>query len=373
MKIAVAYDKFATARSGGARVSLLTLLESLAQHQSIMIEAYQTPPADDHPETTYPYNVHVKNLIEMPNLTWTNQVVKRSQWRRYLSDEIGSEHDLLITQNELGPASISVANSKGIPSMLFIHSIALSGYEKYSPNRGAIVNFLKSDLGGKVQYPFVKKNFNQYRLAARSATHTIANSEFTSNRITELFDCESQIIYPSIELQNYLIDYNPGGYITMANPRAEYKGTDIFLDVAEKMKEEQFLLVGPVYTAQIERRAKNLENVTHWDWCDDMKDAYRESKAVVVPSRVEEAFGRIAAEAMVSGIPCVVSDRGGLPEVVGETGEVVSQINSIDHWIEAIRSALANHDPGAQQQIVQKFSADRQCEKFQRITEKLVT
>lgn len=63
----------------------------------------------------------------------------------------------------------------------------------------------------------------------------------------------------------------------------------------------------------------------------------------------------------------------GLPEVVGETGEVVSQINSIDHWVEAIRSALANHDPEAQRQRVQRFSVDRQCEELQRIIEKLVT
>jgi glycosyltransferase involved in cell wall biosynthesis len=35
----------------------------------------------------------------------------------------------------------------------------------------------------------------------------------------------------------------------------------------------------------------------------------------------EEPFGRVAAEAMINGVPALVSDRGALPEVVaGEAG-----------------------------------------------------
>lgn len=39
--------------------------------------------------------------------------------------------------------------------------------------------------------------------------------------------------------------------------------------------------------------------------------------ACVVPSRWREPFGLVAAEAMAHGVPCLVSDRGALPEVVG--------------------------------------------------------
>ena len=102
-----------------------------------------------------------------------------------------------------------------------------------------------------------------------------------------------------------------------------------------------------------------------------MRDAYGKSKLVVVPSRVEEAFGRVPAEAMVSGIPCVVSNRGGLPEVVGETSPVVSEIDSTEQWIEAIRTALSNHDPEAQQQRVTRFSAKSQVEKLTNVIDNL--
>jgi glycosyltransferase involved in cell wall biosynthesis len=47
------------------------------------------------------------------------------------------------------------------------------------------------------------------------------------------------------------------------------------------------------------------------------------TRILLVPSTVPESFGRVAAEAMVNGIPPIVSDRGGLPETVGAGGVVL--------------------------------------------------
>lgn len=360
MKIAISYSKFATSKSGGARESLLTLLNGISDLQDISIDAYQTPPIDDPPETNFEYQLHTKRLREIPKLTWTNQVVTRLQWGRYLREQLSSEHDLLITQNALAPVSIKVANDLNIPSLFFIRSMALTGYEKYEPDLSHLSNIIQTDLGGRVQYPFLWKNFHDYRQAAIAATHTIANSEFTAAKIEELFGIESTVIYPPIKLENYKVKYNENGYITMVNPRTEYKGPDIFLNIADELPEEDFLLVGPISSDTIEKRAGDLSNVTHWEWCEDMREAYRDSKLVVVPSRWEEPFGRVPAEAMVSGIPCVVSNRGGLPDVVGETGEIIENIDSTQEWILGIQNALKSHDPTAQAERVKRYSAERQ-------------
>ncbi|MFA7693040.1 MAG: glycosyltransferase family 4 protein [Candidatus Hydrogenedentes bacterium] len=59
-------------------------------------------------------------------------------------------------------------------------------------------------------------------------------------------------------------------------------------------------------------------------WCDVEKarGLYTQSDICVVPSRWEEPFGLVATEAMACGRPCVVSDVGGLKEIVvpEETG-----------------------------------------------------
>jgi glycosyltransferase involved in cell wall biosynthesis len=47
------------------------------------------------------------------------------------------------------------------------------------------------------------------------------------------------------------------------------------------------------------------------------------TRILLVPSVVAECFGRVAAEALVNGIPPLVSERGGLPETVGTGGAVI--------------------------------------------------
>jgi glycosyltransferase involved in cell wall biosynthesis len=52
-------------------------------------------------------------------------------------------------------------------------------------------------------------------------------------------------------------------------------------------------------------------------------DFFALTRILLVPSTAPEAFGRVAAEALVNGIPPLVSDRGALPETVGAGGVVL--------------------------------------------------
>ena len=55
----------------------------------------------------------------------------------------------------------------------------------------------------------------------------------------------------------------------------------------------------------------------------DPRRFYARSRVVLVPSVWEETFGRTAAEAQINGLPVLASDRGGLPETVGDGGLVL--------------------------------------------------
>ena len=66
---------------------------------------------------------------------------------------------------------------------------------------------------------------------------------------------------------------------------------------------------------------------------------YRDAAVVAVPSRYE-GFGYAAAQALCAGVPCVVSDRTSLPEIVGTTpGSPRSTIYRLDEMLEAVRCA----------------------------------
>lgn len=59
---------------------------------------------------------------------------------------------------------------------------------------------------------------------------------------------------------------------------------------------------------------------------------------LVVPSRVPESFGLVAAEAMAAGVPVLVSDAGALPEVVGPDHPWVVPAGDPDALARALRS-----------------------------------
>ena len=52
----------------------------------------------------------------------------------------------------------------------------------------------------------------------------------------------------------------------------------------------------------------------------DPRDFYRVSRMVLMPSLWRESFGRVAAEALLNGIPVLASRRGALPEVLHDAG-----------------------------------------------------
>src|SRR3546814_2686176 len=63
----------------------------------------------------------------------------------------------------------------------------------------------------------------------------------------------------------------------------------------------------------------------------DMREVYRRTHTLLVPSQWEEAWGRVVTEAQFSGIPALASDRSGLPEAVGPGGsaEHTSELQSL--------------------------------------------
>ncbi len=68
-----------------------------------------------------------------------------------------------------------------------------------------------------------------------------------------------------------------------------------------------------------------------------MRAVYGRCKILLAPSRWEEAYGRVASEAQLSGIPVVASTRGGLPEAVGPGGILLDPQDMIPVWTATVR------------------------------------
>src|SRR6185369_6628900 len=114
-----------------------------------------------------------------------------------------------------------------------------------------------------------------------------------------------------------------GPYVTMINPCA-VKGISILLDLARSLPQVRFAAVPTWGTTPADRAAlAALPNVTLLDPADDVDRMYERTRVLLMPSLWQEAFGVTAVEAMLRGLPVLVSDAGGLPEAALGVGAVL--------------------------------------------------
>jgi glycosyltransferase involved in cell wall biosynthesis len=120
-------------------------------------------------------------------------------------------------------------------------------------------------------------------------------------------------------------------YVTFVNPQPA-KGVTVFariaLELGLRRPEIPILVVegrGSVdWLARLPLDLSSLQNLNRMANTTDPRDFYRVSRAVLVPSLWKESLGRVAIEAMANGLPVLASDRGCLPETLGDAGFVMT-------------------------------------------------
>ncbi len=151
-----------------------------------------------------------------------------------------------------------------------------------------------------------------------NADLVIANSKFVAKITKEWYNIKPMILYPSIDTTKYLYKQHSKKYITLINP-TKSKGVNIFLKIAESVHDKKFLVAG-LREKTLHRRITNLNNIKFVEWTNRVENVYNKTKILLMPVEWSEPFGRIAIEAGLNGIPTIASNKGGLPEAVGEGG-----------------------------------------------------
>lgn len=108
---------------------------------------------------------------------------------------------------------------------------------------------------------------------------------------------------------------------------AEEKGIDILLRAIAEVSDTTLDLIGdgPERSA-LERQARQLgleHRVRFLGRTDDMAHVYRVIDALVLPSRTIDPFGMVVAEAMATGVPCLVTDACGIASCLEAARDVL--------------------------------------------------
>ena len=171
-------------------------------------------------------------------------------------------------------------------------------------------------------------------LRAWPAALTVFNSETMAAELAE-FAGRSMVVRPPVTRAEYAT--TPGEHITLIN-LSEDKGAEVFYSLAERFSDRRFLGVQGGYGVQVVDDLANVELIDHMP-PDRMRDeVYARTRILLMPS-VRESWGRVAVEAMSSGIPVIAHPTNGLREALGDAGIFVDR-DDLDGWEAALRKLL---------------------------------
>lgn len=188
---------------------------------------------------------------------------------------------------------------------------------------------------------------------AERPQYIIYNSEASRDQLK--YKHESIVLHPPVDWRHY--EGDRGDAITLINLN-ENKGADIFYRLAEYFPEMRFIGVMGSYDEQLKGKILEFEdrpmkssegflrvvtktdktpkNVEIWPKQIDIRNVYRQTRILLMPSRYE-SYGRTAPEAMSSGIPVICTSTFGLLESCGDAGIYVQQRDNIDEWAKHIK------------------------------------
>jgi len=357
---------------GGAEITVYTLFKELCKRNKIYVICAGDK---DREFQVDKIQIYQKKKLQIRG-RWFHLLMAYKHWKKILSKIVRRVRpDIVLTQLSFAPPTVKVAKENILPSILFIHDL-----RHICP-----IYFLNRDISfcngfcwwciprkSKLQYVFLKMVMKEHEEALKNADIVIANSKYVADVVKKKCDVNCEVIYPFIRLDEYRVKNIEPRYVTFFNPTVT-KGAKIVLEIAKKMKDVEFLVVG--------RKGVNfgkLPNVTRIAWVNDVKKVYSKTKILLVPSLLAESFGRVAVEAMANGIPCIVSGRGALPEVVGDAGIVIKNPLNVGAWINSInklRSDDVLYRKMREKAIKQaeKFRFEAQYEKFRNILKYLVS
>lgn len=283
-----------------------------------------------------------------------NQFLRYLEFLKFKKDIENFNPDIIITQQECVFLGALLSNKLSCNHIFFVRGVGLT-INKLGFGGSRLLSKLLNLIFEKFTNKILSYSFNKTDLI-------ISNSHFIGNKFENRWSMQTEAIYPFVHKENFLTE-TTGEKILHVSPSVS-KGIDITLKVAEEI-DKNFIIVGKNPKKDILEKMNSLPNVEYLGYKSEMKEVYSQTGIAIVPSKLEEAFGRIPIEAGFNGIPSVCSGRGGLPESVGNNelciysnkpGDYINKINEIEsNYEEYSKKASENSENKKSKNQIRKF------------------
>ena len=255
-----------------------------------------------------------------------------------------SSHDIIL--------SSSHAVAKGIltgPDQLhisYVHSPIRYAWDlqhQYLRDAG----FNKGIKASIVKYLLHKIRLWDYR-TANGVDHFIANSQFISRRIKKVYNRESTVIYPPVDVERFTLNDKKEDYYFTASRMVPYKRIDLIVEAFSKMPEKKLIVIGDgSEIGKVKSKASKNVEILGYQPNHIMLEHMQNAKAFVFAA--EEDFGITPVEAQACGTPVIAFGKGGSLETIRPLGvdnptglffseqtieSIISQVNAFERNVE---------------------------------------
>jgi glycosyltransferase involved in cell wall biosynthesis len=251
---------------------------------------------------------------------------------------------LAIEQLDVSSYDLVISSSHAIAKGVLTHSNQLHVCYCHSPIRYAWDLYhqyqRESGLNKGIKGFIAKMMLHYIRMwdftTANRVDHFIANSAYIRRRISKVYNRDSVVIYPPVDVESFDVQSDKEDFYLTASRMVPYKKIDLIVEYFAHHPHKRLIVIGdgPDYN---KIKSKATANVTMMGYqpFNILKEHLQKAKAFIFAA--EEDFGIIPVEAQACGTPVIAYGKGGACETVidGQTG-VLYYKQSLPSLTEAI-------------------------------------
>jgi len=208
---------------------------------------------------------------------------------------------------------------------------------------------------------------------AASVDFFIADSKFVQKRIKKTYNRDSIVIYPPVDIDNFILNENKGDFYLTASRLVPYKKTKLIVQAFNKMPEKELVVIGSGEEYdEIKKIAKANIKVLGFQKKSIMIEYMQKAKAFMYAAI--EDFGIVPIEAMACGTPVIALNQGGTAETIQNNINGIhfneQSTTEIINAIEKFESLIFNYKNISTE--TQSFSTNRFKNEFKEFVNKRI-
>lgn len=351
MRVALLHDWLVGYRGGERILDALCELYPEAPIYTLLHQPGSTSPRIESKK------IHTSFLNSIPGI--------HKHYRKFLplfpaaaeSLKIDASVDLVISSSHC--VIKGVEKPVGIPHLSYIHSPMRYLYDQFDTYFGASAP-LYQQWGARA----FRSYLTDWDLSSNDNVNLmVANSHFVQERIQRLYNRESKVVFPFVDLDDFenlqsKTQVTKGKHFLMVTAFAPNKRVDLAIEACKKLD----LSLKIIGSGQMEKQLKAmagpkvefLGNASR----EQVVKAYAEAQALIFPG--VEDFGITPLESLAAGTPVIAFKAGGVLDTLNNQAAHFFNEPSVESLIEALRTFKASDfEPSKLRARAEEFSKAR--------------